>query len=33
MEEVLIFITPRILPPLSMAETKNGATGTAGTTP
>lgn len=33
MEEVLIFITPRILPPLSMAETKNGAAGTVGTTP
>jgi type IV pilus assembly protein PilQ len=28
LDEVLIFITPRILPPLSMAETKTGAAGT-----
>ena len=31
MEEVLIFITPRILPTLSIAETQTGGAGTAGT--
>jgi type IV pilus assembly protein PilQ len=33
MEEVLIFITPRILPTLSMVETKDGATAPAGAAP
>ncbi|MDP1990531.1 MAG: type IV pilus secretin PilQ [Syntrophales bacterium] len=33
MEEVLIFITPRILPAMSMAEKKTGAAGTAETAP
>ena len=33
MEEVLIFITPRILPSMSMAERKTGAAGTVETAP
>ena len=33
MEEVLIFITPRILPALSMAETQTGGAGTTEAAP
>ncbi len=33
MQEVLIFITPRILPTLSMVETQTGGAGKAGTAP